>query len=124
MWISYLLISLYEHRQIFPLQYLAFRGNLLKKNLVLGFSTQNGLKKEGGNNQMALYQPLKKENIDISMFIDLDKETDVFYNNMYIENLDIVVKMPLMPLPNEKYPQDMVKIEPFDLTKYIYLVPY
>ena len=75
---------------------------------------------------MALYQPIKKEDINISMFIDLDKKTNVFYNNMYLENLDMVIKMPLYTdnTQIEKNSEELIKIEKFKLTKYIYLLDY
>ncbi|TXT67303.1 MAG: hypothetical protein BAJALOKI1v1_130038 [Promethearchaeota archaeon] len=76
---------------------------------------------------MALYTSLKKEDMDISMFIDLDKKTRVFYNNMYLEDFNIVIKM---PLPNKETTKnresalETLRIEKFELTKYIYLLNY
>jgi len=74
---------------------------------------------------MPILSPLDEQELKISRFIDLDKDKNRFYNNIYLEHLDLVIKMPLPEYPSEqsKSPQN-IKIEKFDLTKYIYLVDY
>ncbi len=72
---------------------------------------------------MAFLEPLKKEDINISKFIDLDKKTEIFYDNIYLKNEKLVIKIPL-PLPDEKASQEKIIIEPFDLPKYTYLLDY
>ncbi|MHA2429723.1 MAG: hypothetical protein ACXACC_01700 [Promethearchaeota archaeon] len=70
---------------------------------------------------MSLYPTIKKDEIMFSKFIDWDKFENCFYNNIYLEDYKIVVKMPLIPRKNSK--KD-IKIKKFDLTKYTYLVSY
>jgi hypothetical protein len=74
---------------------------------------------------MSALTPLKEKNLEISRFIDLDKNKNRFYNNIYLENFDLVIKMPISKntTKNSNAPQE-IKIEKFDLTKYIYLVDY
>ncbi|MFX1392843.1 MAG: hypothetical protein ACFFAH_04630 [Promethearchaeota archaeon] len=54
-------------------------------------------------------------------FIDFDKIRRKFYNNIYLDDFKIVVKMPLTKENNSK---EDIKIEEFDLTKYTYLLAY
>ncbi|MFX1260105.1 MAG: hypothetical protein ACFFAN_19830 [Promethearchaeota archaeon] len=70
---------------------------------------------------MSLIQPVKNEEIHIQKFIDWDKSRNVFYNNIYLENYKIVVKMPLIP---KKDSEEEIKIKKFDLEKYTYLCDY
>ncbi|MFX0025680.1 MAG: hypothetical protein ACFE8M_04635 [Candidatus Hermodarchaeota archaeon] len=70
---------------------------------------------------MSLFPTTKKEKLIFSKFIDWDKFENCFYNNIYLEDYKIVVKMPLIPRKNSK--KD-IKIKKFDLTKYTYLVSY
>jgi hypothetical protein len=71
----------------------------------------------------AFLEPLKKEDIDISKFIDLDKKNEVFYDNIYLKNEKLVIKIPL-PSPDSQISEKKIKIEPFDLPKYTYLLDY
>ena len=42
------------------------------------------------------YSPnIKNEDFKITKFIDFDKINEQFYNNFYLNDLNIVVKMPL-----------------------------
>ncbi len=74
---------------------------------------------------MSTLSPLERRELKISRFIDLDKNKRCFYNNIYLENFDIVIKMPFSQerfKASELYKQ--IIIERFDLTKYIYLINY
>ncbi len=53
--------------------------------------------------------------------IDYDQIEQIFYDNIYFENSDVVLKIPLMSLI-KKISNDDIKIEKFDLTKYTYLI--
>ena len=54
-------------------------------------------------------------------FIDFDKSKRRFYNNLYLDDYKIVVKM---SLTKEKGSKEDFRIEKFDLTKYTYLLAY
>ena len=71
----------------------------------------------------AFLEPLKKEDIDISKFIDLDKKNEIFYDNIYLKNEKLVIKIPL-PSPDTQFSEENIKIEKFDLPKYTYLLDY
>jgi hypothetical protein len=74
---------------------------------------------------MPILSPLDEQELKISRFIDLDKEKNRFYNNIYLEHLDLVIKMPLSKSHSEQVESSQkIKIEKFDLTKYIYLIDY
>jgi len=64
---------------------------------------------------------MRSKDLDISMFIDWDRYKNRFYNNLYLEDYKIVVKMPLIHQSEE---ERKIKIRKFDLTKYTYLVSY
>jgi hypothetical protein len=70
---------------------------------------------------MSLIQPVEKDEFTISKFLDFDKNKKVFYDNIYLDNYRIVVKVPLTE--KQKAEQDM-KINKFDLTKYTFLLSY
>ena len=55
--------------------------------------------------------------MEVRKFIDFDKIKSIFYNNLYLDDYKIVVKMRLTK-------EEDIKIENFDLTKYIYLLAY
>jgi hypothetical protein len=74
-----------------------------------------------GNESITLVNPVKKEENDVSMFLDFDKREETFYNNLYLEDYKLVVKIPIEP--NENIEKE-VKIEEFDLAKYTYLLGY
>ena len=51
-------------------------------------------------------------------FLDFDKNQKVFYNNLWLDDFKVVVKIPILEdNPSKK----QVSIEKFDLTKYLYL---
>ncbi len=58
-----------------------------------------------------------------SKFIDFDKDRKIFYNNLYIDDFKIVIKMPCVS-PEKDIDQNLIKIEKFDLVKYTYLLSY
>jgi len=68
---------------------------------------------------MSLIPTIKKKSE--TFFIDWYKFKNRFYNNLYLEDFKIVVKMPLIQREEEK---ETVKVKRFDLTKYIYLISY
>ena len=70
---------------------------------------------------MSVISEVRKNQTSIQKFIDWDKCKNVFYNNIYLENHKIVVKMPLIPL--EDLEED-IKIKKFDLEKYTFLISY
>jgi len=70
---------------------------------------------------MSLLPTVKNNQISIQKFIDWDKFENVFYNNFYLENYKIVIKMPLAP---RKKPKHEIKIKKFDLEKYTFLISY
>ncbi|MEJ2248717.1 MAG: hypothetical protein P8Y97_03545 [Candidatus Lokiarchaeota archaeon] len=61
----------------------------------------------------------KKE--DISQFIDFDKKAMTFYENLYLRDQNVVVKIPIESQPEYKIPPEDLKIEKFDIVKYTYL---
>ena len=70
---------------------------------------------------MSLITPIEKDEFTISKFLDFDKNKEIFYDNIYLDNYRIVVKVPLTD--KQKAEQDM-KINKFDLTKYTFLLSY
>ena len=58
-----------------------------------------------------------------TMHLDYDKTNKTFYNNIYFKDCKCVLKMPLVELKTEVSRED-IKIEKFNLTKYVYLVHY
>ena len=59
--------------------------------------------------------------VNISKFIDYDKNTNIFYDNLYLNDAKIVIKMRLIKKENNS---EDIRIEKFDLTKYTYLLSY
>ena len=71
---------------------------------------------------MSLYQQEKRSHI-IQKFIDFDKYDKKFYDNLYLDDFKIVIKMPIIIEKNREF-QDDIKIEEFNLIKYTYLLAY
>ncbi|MFW9970683.1 MAG: hypothetical protein ACFFDF_10820 [Candidatus Odinarchaeota archaeon] len=69
---------------------------------------------------MSLLPVVRDKEITIQKFIDWDKFENVFYNNFYLQNYKIVIKIPLVPRKSNKD----IKIKKFDLEKYTFLVSY
>ena len=74
---------------------------------------------------MSLVPSLKKnfnENkFGVKKYLDWDKFENKFYNNLYLDEYKIVVKIPLIKRNNG---EEDIKIKRFNLEKYIYLVSY
>ncbi|MFW9866375.1 MAG: hypothetical protein ACFFEN_09800 [Candidatus Thorarchaeota archaeon] len=70
---------------------------------------------------MSVVPAVKESEISVRRFIDWDKFKNIFYNNIYLENYKIVIKMPLLPQMDS---EDDIKIKKFNLEKYTYLCSY
>ncbi|MFX1488687.1 MAG: hypothetical protein ACFFBI_06030 [Promethearchaeota archaeon] len=70
---------------------------------------------------MSVVPAVKESEISLRRFIDWDKFRNIFYNNIYLENYKIVIKMPLIPQMDS---EDDIKIKKFNLEKYTYLCSY
>ena len=58
-------------------------------------------------------------------FIDFDKKKGMFYDNIWLDEQKIVIKMPITSESySEKYPNLDFKIEEFNLANYTYLLAY
>lgn len=57
----------------------------------------------------------------IKRFIDFDKDANIFYNNLYLNDFKIVLKIPLIEKENS---QPEIKIEKFSLVNDIYLTSF
>ncbi len=55
--------------------------------------------------------------------IDYNKVEQIFYDNIYFEDSNTVLKLPLISLL-KRISYEEIKIEKFDLSKYVYLIPY
>ena len=64
---------------------------------------------------------LDNDVFNLSMFLDFDKEKNVYYNNFYLEEYDSVIKI---PLTHKKSIDEELKIEKLNLTKYTYLFDF
>ncbi len=64
---------------------------------------------------------IKNEGLKVSKFIDYNKTNEKFYNNLYLKDFNIVVKMPLI---GKNKVEENIKIENFNLGKYTYLLSY
>jgi hypothetical protein len=70
---------------------------------------------------MSIVPAVENKVTELRKFIDWDKFKNKFYNNIYLENYKIVIKMPLIP---RKDSEEDIKIKKFDLEKYTYLCSY
>jgi len=70
---------------------------------------------------MSVVRTVNNNEVFVQKFIDWDKFKNVFYNNFYLENYKIVVKVPLFPKPDSK---ENIKIKKFNLEKYTFLISY
>lgn len=70
---------------------------------------------------MSVVPSVERNEITISMFLDWDKYKNCFYNNLYLEDYKVVIKIPLI---KDKPNRDDLKIKKFNLVKYTYLVSY
>ena len=69
-----------------------------------------------------LIPPIRNEESNARKFIDYDKNKKIIYNNIYLDEFKIVIKMPLTG--KEDCERDDIKIKKFDLEKYSYLLSY
>jgi hypothetical protein len=68
-------------------------------------------------------QIFKQKTPEIKKFLDFDKTKGVCYDNIYIEDQKIVIKIPLFSL--KKINDNLkLKIEEFNLENYLYLLTY
>ena len=67
----------------------------------------------------------KEKKIDFCQknHIYYDQIEQIFYDNIYFDKSDVVLKIPLMSLIKH-ISNDDIKIEKFDLSKYIYLLQH
>ena len=70
---------------------------------------------------MSVVPSIEKKEITISMFLDWDKYKNCFYNNLYLEDYKVVIKIPLI---KDKPKKNDLKIKKFNLAKYTYLVSH
>ncbi len=61
---------------------------------------------------MSLVPTIKKKGLSVSKYLDWDKFKNRFYNNIYLDDFKIVIKIPL--IQTEKS-QDDIKIRRFNL---------
>ena len=70
---------------------------------------------------MTLVPSLKKNKFGVKKYLDWDKFENKFYNNLYLDDFKIVVKIPLI---KRKDIEEDIKIKKFDLEKYTFLISY
>ena len=67
---------------------------------------------------MSLIPPLENETLAVSKFIDFDKNENIFYDNVYLDEYRLVVKIPLLKKEKD------IKIKEFTLGGYVFLFSY
>ncbi|MFX1339338.1 MAG: hypothetical protein ACFFDK_12070 [Promethearchaeota archaeon] len=65
----------------------------------------------------------RNEDFEARKFIDYDKGKKIFYDNLYLDEFKIVVKIPLFSRRKSKKKED-IKIKKFNLERYTYLTSY
>lgn len=68
-------------------------------------------------------QILEKNNTFFKKYLDFDKENDILYDNIYMKEHKMVIKIPLFAL-NETDFKFKLKFEDFNLEDYNYLLTY
>ncbi|TFG02756.1 MAG: hypothetical protein EU540_00905 [Promethearchaeota archaeon] len=63
----------------------------------------------------------RKTRKKLKKFMDFDKNKKILYNNIYLDEYKVVIKLPMNLKEN---PQEKIRIEKFDLAKYVYLFAY
>ena len=58
---------------------------------------------------MSVVTSLKNESILVNRFLNWCKYTNIFYNNLYLEDYDYVIKMPIIPQGSET--QNKIKLK-------------
>ncbi|MCK4286684.1 MAG: hypothetical protein KAX18_10805 [Candidatus Lokiarchaeota archaeon] len=70
---------------------------------------------------MSVISEVSKNQTFQKKFIDWDPNRNVFYDNIYLEDQKIVIKMPLIHTNDS---EDYIKIKKFNLEKYTFLINY
>ena len=70
---------------------------------------------------MSLEPTLNKGDLVVSKFIDFDKSQNTFFDNVYLEDYKIVIKMPLGK--NRRFRKEF-KIQKFSLENCSFLLSY
>lgn len=70
---------------------------------------------------MSVVPSIRKKGLAISKYLDWDKFKNQFYNNIYLDDYKIVLKIPLIQTEESS---DDIKIKRFDLEKYTFLLSY
>jgi hypothetical protein len=65
---------------------------------------------------------LKKESFETRKFIDYDKLEEIFYDNLYLDEFKLCVKIPIISKPDHQK-RDLV-VNKFNLERYSYLLSY
>lgn len=63
----------------------------------------------------------RKTKKKLKKFMDFDKNKKILYNNIYLNEYKVVIKIPINLKENT---QEKIKIEKFDLAKCVYLFTY
>ncbi len=116
------------------IKYFQLRYFLYKEKLIKGISYLNQAKHVSLHRVvqliinvmrffMSIVPSLKNEKVSSSRFLDWCKYKNIFYNNLYLEDYDWVIKMPIIPQGSETQ-NNKIKLKKFDLTKYVYLISY
>lgn len=58
----------------------------------------------------------------MGQFIDFDKSEKIYYNNLYLDDYKIVIKVPIGDFDYKK--SSDVKVEKFDLTNKAFILSY
>ena len=66
---------------------------------------------------------------NIKSFMDFEKSHLIFYYNIFLDDLKIVIKIPIARIGNDSFEfsnifQKGIKIDPFNLAKYTFLFNY
>ena len=70
---------------------------------------------------MSVVPTIEKEGLSVSKYLDWDKFKNRFYNNIYLDDYKIVIKIPLI---HTEKSQDDIKIKRFDLERCTFLLSY
>ncbi|MFX1532066.1 MAG: hypothetical protein ACFFBC_13195 [Promethearchaeota archaeon] len=81
----------------------------------------NNLEKRVVNLPMPINVNIKDEGDNIQGFIDFDKDTSQLYNNLFLNDFKIVIKIPLI---EKEFSQPEIKVEKFSLVDDVFLTSY
>ena len=70
-----------------------------------------------------LIPTVRNEDFETRKFIDYDKGRKIFYDNLYLDEFKIVVKIPLFSKSEPSNKED-IKVKKFNLERYTYLLSY